>query len=111
MAITIKVTGLDAVIKKFENMPREFITEMDKSVKRSAYLVEGESKKVTPVDTGRLRASINSVFSILQAIIAPHTNYAIYVHRRKPFMQWGAENAIDDIKREFERAVKFLIEK
>ena len=115
--ITIKITGLNEVIKKFEKMPRDFITEMDKAVKRSAYLVEGEAKKVTPVLTGRLRASISSIFSTLQAIVSPHTDYAIYVHEgtrfmeRRPFMKWGVEKAVDAIKKEFQKAVQILIEK
>jgi len=111
MPITITLKGLDEVVKKFKDMPSDFISEMDKAIKRSAYLVEGEAKKVTPVITGRLRASISSVFNILQAIIAPHTDYAIYVHRRKPFMKWGAEKAVDAIKKEFGNAIKILINK
>lgn len=115
--ITIQIKGLDQVIRKFERMPREFINEMDKSVKRSAYLVEGESKKITPVDTGRLRSSIMSSFSVLQAIIGPHTDYAIYVHegtrymQGRPFMKQGAEKAISAIKKEFQKAIQILIEK
>ena len=130
MPITITIKGLNEVVKKFESMPREFISEMDKAVKRSAYLVEGESKKVTPVLTGRLRASISSVFSTLQAIVSPHTDYAIYVHQgtyaghipeprgegqkgmqARPFMLWGAEKAVDAIKKEFGEAIKVLINK
>ena len=115
--ITVKVTGLEQVMKKFERMPREFIEEMDKAVKKSAYLIEGESKKVTPVDTGRLRASISSAFSVLQAIISPHTNYAVYVHegtrfmQGRPYMKWGVEKAKDAIKKQFQNAVDILINK
>ena len=132
--LTIKVTGLEQVMKKFERMPREFIEEMDKAVKKSAYLIEGESKKVTPVDTGHLRRSIWSTFSLLQAIIGPHVKYAIWVHEGhhqqvgryvkaigkrlvkpfvegNPFMKRGVENVRDAVIKEFQKGIDILINK
>ena len=88
---------------------------MSKAVKKSAFLIEAESKPVTPVDTGRLRASISSQIMPLTATIAPHTDYAIYVHegtykmRERPFMGWGTEKAKPHIERFFEQAVKTAI--
>lgn len=134
MAVTIKITGLDLLIKKFEKMPRIFITEMDKSIKRSAEFIGGEAKKVAPVDVGHLRRSIWATLGVLQAIIRPHVEYAIYVHeghrqevgryvpaigkrlvqsfvKGQPFMKQGLEKSISFIKRDFEKAVRILIRK
>lgn len=66
-----------------------------------AYLVESYSKQVTPVDTGRLRASIGtSLFTTgIGAIVQPNTHYAGFVHegtkymRARPYMQWGVDFA------------------
>lgn len=71
-------------------------------IKKLAFLVEREAKKVTPVRTGRLRASVRvePMVKPLEAIIQPHTDYAIFVHegtrfmRARPFMFWGAESAV-----------------
>jgi HK97 gp10 family phage protein len=72
-------------------------------IRELAFLVEREAKQVTPVDTGRLRASIRvlPIIRPLEAIIQPHTEYAIYVHegtrymRGRPFMYWGAKSAAE----------------
>jgi len=70
---------------------------LDIVVKKSAYLIEGESKKKTPVDTGRLKSSIQTKLKTMEAIIMPKTDYAIYVHegtykmKARSFMKWGIE--------------------
>lgn len=71
-----------------------------------AFTTERYAKQVTPVDTGRLRASIGTGFLIASGIgrggvarVAPHTDYAGFVHegtrkmRARPFMKWGVEFA------------------
>lgn len=75
---------------------------LQRAISRFAFLVERESKKVTPVDTGRLRASIATDIGNLRARIAPHTDYAGFVHEgtrfmpARPFMLWGVETAKSD---------------
>ncbi len=74
---------------------REVVTKL-------AFEVERFAKQVTPVRTGRLRASIgtSNLMSGLGAIVQTNINYAIFVHegtkfmRARPFMQWGAEFAV-----------------
>lgn len=71
-----------------------------------ALTVESYAKQVTPVDTGRLRASIGTSFLIAggmgsggTAVVATHTNYAGFVHdgtrymRARPFMKHGVDFA------------------
>lgn len=84
--------------------------ELDKAIHdiltEFAFTVERYSKQVTPVDTGRLRASIGTGFLIASGIggggtarVAPHTDYAGFVHegtrrmKARPFMKWGVEFA------------------
>lgn len=103
--ITITITP------SFEKISRSFAglninEKMHKIIEEFALLVERYSKQVTPVDTGRLRASIGTGFLISAgigqggvAIVAPHTEYAGFVHegtrkmRGRPFMRWGVEFA------------------
>lgn len=64
-----------------------------------AFTVERISKIVSPIDTGRMRASIVTDVGNLKARIAPHVNYAIFVHegtrfmKGRPFMSIGLSQA------------------
>jgi len=66
-----------------------------------AFRIERNAKQLTPVDTGRLRASIATSMYIgsLGAKVSTYVDYAVYVHegtrymRARPFMEKGAEMA------------------
>lgn len=72
---------------------------LQRAIQLFAFATERYSKIASPVDTGRLRASINTSLGNLQATVAPHTNYAIFVHegtrfiRGRPFMAIGMQQA------------------
>jgi len=93
----------------------KFKAMLQRELARAAYMVEGESKKKTPVDTGRLRSSIRTHIGALEVYVAPNTNYAIYVHEgtqfmnKRPFMKWGAEAALPKIQRSFNQAIKDIL--
>lgn len=78
---------------------------LKEQIQKIGYLVEGEAKRVTPVDTGRLRSSIVPLSSIVDigVVVRPTVNYAYFVHEglgsnkrygRRPFMEQGAEKAV-----------------
>ncbi|HLB57764.1 MAG TPA: HK97-gp10 family putative phage morphogenesis protein [Gammaproteobacteria bacterium] len=101
----MKITfGFNPSIKKFESMfsalPAEIKTGIKTALVKASFLVEGESKKITPVDTGRLRSSIFTTIYDKYATVEPKTNYAIFVHegtkrmKGRPFMT----NALDTSK-------------
>lgn len=103
ITVTIR-PGLAAVGKAIGSAGLD--QEMHNIIRDFAYLVENYSKQVTPVDTGRLRASIGTGFLIQAGItmggvarVAPHTAYAGFVHegtkkmKSRPFMKWGVEFA------------------
>lgn len=105
MQIKVDVTpSLNAVGRVVGNL--ELNQVLHKILTEVALTVERYSKQVTPVDTGRLRASIGTSFLVSGGLtrggtarVAPHTDYAGWVHdgtRRmgaRPFMRWGAEYA------------------
>lgn len=72
--------------------PGKMQTAIKSITRKVALLAERYSKLNTPVDTGRLRASISSDIRPMQATVSTHTNYARYVHdgtrrmRARPFM-------------------------
>lgn len=67
-------------------------------INKLAFGIERFGKQLSPVLTGRLRASIHTTpaSSMLQAVVATGTDYAIFVHegtrfmRGRPFMEMGA---------------------
>jgi HK97 gp10 family phage protein len=71
---------------------------LQQQVKRLAFSVERYAKQLTPVDSGRLRASIHTSPGTLglSAVVSTRTNYAFFVHegtkymRGRPFMKYGA---------------------
>jgi phage gpG-like protein len=111
--------------------------KLNEIIKKLALYVEGESKKETPVDTGRLRGSIYTSLSQLRAIVGPRVAYAAWIHEGrmlrggrwvhlkglgvagtpsggKPFMELGAAAAVDkinvqqEIKRELDVKLKVI---
>lgn len=75
-------------------------------ISKVAFLVEREGKTRSPVDTGRLRASIATDLYPMTATVHTNTNYAIYVHdgtrfvRPRPFMSEAVgvvENEVEKI--------------
>jgi len=115
MAIKVEIKGLEQLKRALAVAPMEMKTELSKAIKMSAFRVETESKKVTPVDTGRLRASISSEISLMKAIVSPHTDYALPVHegtrgmRGRPFMRWGVEAAGKEIESFFKQAINKVL--
>lgn len=105
MIISFNTDSLEAfagIMKRVEEKSPEII---DNALMKAGFLVEREAKKLTPVKTGRLRASI-AVESLIalrkekHVAISPHTDYADYVHRRVPFMTAGyytAKGRIDEL--------------
>lgn len=89
------------IIIKYNNLPHiaERLPEaVSAIVRKAAFDVEANAKSVVPVDTGKLKNSISSEFpSQTKAIIAPHTEYAVYVEygtrkqRAQPYMRPAAE--------------------
>lgn len=72
---------------------------LQREINQLAMGVERYAKQLTPVRTGRLRASIftSPQLAGLRAVVSTNTNYAIYVHdgtkyikTKRPFMTMGA---------------------
>lgn len=113
MNLTIKATPtFTRVGSVFKQM--NLGAAIQRGIDTMAMDVLGESRKVTPVDTGRLRGSERVDTFKLRAIIAPHTHYATYVHegtrkmRARPFMRWGLEAALRKKSPVFEEVEKYI---
>lgn len=110
----IKVTiqpPLQQLVQAFEGFERILIKRLSEGIRGYALLVERGSKIFSPVDTGRMRASIGTSMGMtpnsLRAFVQTNVDYAIYVHegtykmRARPFMKWG----LDAYRREGDRLI------
>lgn len=105
MDVQIEILNLKDVQRAIIKGPEIMRDALNTGLEKSAFLVERESKIKTPVDTGRLRASIFTTLRPLVATVMPKTNYAVFVHegttrmRARPYMTEGLEAAMSEIKR------------
>jgi len=102
IGLTITIDA-DKAIDYFGNLPSKVVKAIGIGLQKSAFLLEGRSKELAPVDTGRMRASIITKLSPLQATIGPYVDYAVYVHegtrymRARPFMSDAAREKENEI--------------
>ena len=82
--ITYTITGLDALIAKTSNPAQLLGPPLRKGLTTSALLVEGEAKRLVPVDTGNLRRTITHKVDgsavPLFAEVGTNATYARAVH-------------------------------
>jgi HK97 gp10 family phage protein len=72
-----KIARLQQAMKE---MPAVIAEELGKAVRDLVLLVEAEAKRLCPVDTGKLRASITPVIqSWAEGYVGTNTHYAPYV--------------------------------
>jgi len=97
------------------SIPRDVEIGLPTILKKAAFLVERYSKKIVPVDTGRLRTSINTTVSGLTATISPTVDYAIFVHEGtrymagRPFMINGLNQAESEINSIVQKEIKRIL--
>ena len=116
--LTIQIKGLDKLKAQMKASPAIVKKHLNEAINRSIDKLEGETKKVTPVDTGRLRASIGGgtfkggsfkegygvKMKDLWASIGTNVKYAPHVHKRKPFFKWGVQSSERTIDSLFKKA-------
>lgn len=91
----VYLTGLEKASKE----------QIQAAVNDTAAVVDGESKKACPVDTGNLRSSIHITTGDCEATVGTNVEYAPYVEfgtskmRAQPYMSKGAAAAEAEIPR------------
>jgi len=79
MNINVKI-DLRQLEKSLKNEPIVALQEINNAIKKSALKIQSLSQKLSPVNTGALRQSIQSRFEPLKGIVEAKAKYAIYVH-------------------------------
>jgi len=120
MRLTAETKGLKKLLAKWNKAPKKIKKLTQDALLKAGYIVEGASKRLTPVDTGRMRASISVASSLAlraepHVVISPHTKYAKFVHdgtrfmTARPFMTRGYENSRAKIKRQMNELQKDIL--
>tara|TARA_Y100000310_G_scaffold246224_1_gene251409 strand:+ start:5723 stop:6133 length:411 start_codon:yes stop_codon:yes gene_type:complete len=78
IGLTIKMIGGKKLLQAL-NSSKTITKPLDNGIRRITFHYEGLVKKATPVDTGRLRSSINSQFSGARASVGTNVQYAQFV--------------------------------
>lgn len=102
-SVTIKIDATK--YKQFlTEAPLKILKAVSTTIQKGALVIEGKGKKLSPVDTGRMRSSISSEVRQLEATIKPNVDYAIFVHegtrfiRGRPFMTQSAQDSEGQIQ-------------
>ena len=119
MQISIKIDKGQNIARAFAAYPDVVAPALRDASMKSAFLVERYAKLVTPVDTGRLRASIATSLGVrdrgITSIVQTNVFYAVFVHegtkrmRGRPYMQQGADRATPEIQAFYTTAVNSAI--
>ena len=120
MEISIRIENIEEVQRFLESRPRRTREELDRAVKKTALLVQGEAKRRTPVDTGRLKTSIKSKTfkSKLSGEVFTAVRYAIPVHENlrarhtvgeAKYLERAAKQSVPRINKFFKDAIKNII--
>lgn len=80
--LNFKIIGLEALQKKCSaDTVKKPLTD---GIKKIVFALEGEAKRATVVDTGRLRSSIFSRYGATEGMVGTNVEYA-------PFVEYGSE--------------------
>ncbi len=119
--ISIRITGLEKLQKSFAKSPEFMKDRVEVALGKSISMVEAESKRRTPVDTGLLRSSIGGVKGFkwvrgFRASVGTNVKYAAAVHDghgrhnvgERKFMDKGVKASKTFIRNQIRGALKDL---
>ena len=122
MNINITMQGAKKLRAAFKKSPMIVKEHLGIAMEKSAFQLEREIKPITPVDTGRLRASIGNEtregvrqVSPFRTEVGTNVEYAHFLEwgtrfmRARPYMSTGANKAIPEINRFFRQAAQDIV--
>lgn len=115
-SVHLKITNLPEIRAAFAQAPVKMAKNLDIAIKKTALAIQKQSMINAPVDTGRLRASHQTLFEPLKATIEPTADYAIYVHEGtrymvgRPFLLEAVQSEEDNANGYFKKAVQDILD-
>lgn len=110
--IGIQIKNLPQIKRAFAMAPRLMAKNLNVSIRQAILMIGRDSRRNTPVDTGRLRASHYERFGNLRGETGTNTNYDIFVHegtrfmRARPFLRQAVQSNQAGVDNLFNQAVQ-----
>ena len=116
MAISVKVRGTEEVQKKLSQVMKDLQgPPLKKAMEKATLIVTRDAKIYSPVDTGRLRASITPEVvasgKTVKGIVGSNVLYAPFQESRKKYLYRGLVENAQRIYQIFADAVTGIVEK
>ena len=77
--ISVTITGQQEVVIALQAMLDQLRDTINEQIQEAGIDTQADAKKACPVDTGRLRSSIQYTPDILEALVGTNVEYAPYV--------------------------------
>jgi HK97 gp10 family phage protein len=115
--LNIEVKNATEIIKWLAEKPEQTVKEIGRAIEKAVYKVQEKAKRNSPVDTGRMRASItkHTTSRNLHGEVVVGVNYGIYVHegtrhmRGRPFLKDAVGQSERDIESYLVEAINNVI--
>lgn len=122
MEISIRIENIEEVNRFLDGRPARTKEEINIAVEKTALLVQGEAKRRTPVDTGRLKTSIKKktfkrelageVFTEVRYAIPVHENLrARHTTGEAKYLERAAKQSVPKINKFFKDAINNTIKR
>jgi HK97 gp10 family phage protein len=86
---TIQLDGLERTISKLKKMDNEVADRVDEVLENAVTIIAGNARQLAPVDTGRLRGSIQP------GAVAKLTWEVVASARYAPYIEFGTGGLVD----------------
>ena len=112
MNVQVKIKNLPEIRAAFAKSPRVMTKNLNQAIRRVGLEIGADSRRNTPVDTGRLRSSHYENFTNLKGIVGTDTNYDFFVHegtrfmKARPFLAQAVQENERFTDKEFTKAVQ-----
>ncbi len=111
-SIKVEIKNLADIKSAFARSPRVMTKNLQKAIEKSTLMVGRDSRRNTPVRTGRLRSSTYERLSTLKGEIGTNVYYGLFVHegtrfmRARPYLKMAVDQNESAINKEFGIAVQ-----
>lgn len=114
--INITISNLPEIRAAFNKAPALMTNSLNGAIKLSIFSIGADSRRNTPVLTGRLRASTLEQYSNLKGEVGTHTNYDTFVHwgtkfmRARPYLLDAVQSNAQKVEGFFTKAVQDVLD-
>lgn len=114
--IQIEITNIAQIRRAFSSSPVLMVKELNTAIRQTVLSVGAQSRRNTPVNTGRLRASTYERFGSLRGEVGTDVFYDRFVHdgtrymRGRPYLADAVSHNESNTEKYFTRAVDRVLE-